>query len=112
MTSEWANLLNFEFWQFWQLFTKVSLYTQMMLCFILNSVSLIFMIYSRVFTPINILIINLAIADILYSSCIPYYLRQFNDEDEAVSQSEFGCRLSFILDVTCMIVSLEFRNLF
>lgn len=95
MQNDWMNALN--------VFTVATLYIQMTLCIILNAISLTFMIYFKMFTPINMLIINLAIADILYSSCVPYYVRQFDDMPS--SQSAFGCRISFIIDVTCMIVS-------
>lgn len=90
---DWLNLITFLF-----------LYTQMVLCFVLNAISLSFIIYSRAFTPINLLIINLSIADILYSSLIPFYSRQFSND--VVSQSELGCRLSFILDVASMLVNV------
>ncbi|CAF0721913.1 unnamed protein product [Brachionus calyciflorus] len=90
------NLLN--------LITIIILYTQLVLCYILNAISLTFIIHSKNFSPINLLIINLAISDILYSSCIPFYVRQFNEG--AVSQSQLGCRLSFIFDVTSMLVNV------
>jgi len=85
-------------------FTTISLYTEMALCFTLNLISLTCIIYSKSLTSIKILIINLAIADMLYACGIPFYARQFSDTH--LSQSLFGCRLSFLLDVTCMIVSI------
>ena len=86
-------------------FTTISLYTEMALCFSLNLISLTCILYSKSLTSIKILIINLAIADMLYACGIPFYARQFSDAH--LSQSLFGCRLSFLLDVTCMIVSLN-----
>lgn len=94
LVADWMNALN--------VFTVATLYMEMTLCFVLNAISITFMIYFRMFSPINMLVINLAIADILYSSCVPYYVRQF--DDMMIPQTKFGCRMSFILDVTCMIV--------
>ena len=85
--------------------TTVILYIEMVFCFILNLTSLSCIIYTKAFTSINMLVINLAIADILYACGIPFYVRQFS-ESVYVTQSIFGCRLSFTLDVTSMIVSI------
>ena len=84
--------------------TTIILYTEMVFCFILNLTSLSCIFYTKAFTSINMLVINLAIADILYACGIPFYVRQFSDSIN-VSQSVFGCRISFTLDVTSMIVS-------
>ena len=86
------------------------LYLEMVLCISLNLISIISIFYRKVATSIDVLVINLAIADILYSCGIPFYLRQFSDP-KSFSQTIFGCRLSFIFDVTSMIVSF-FKNFF
>jgi hypothetical protein len=93
--SEFLSILN--------LTTIVILYVQMALCFVLNIISVTFIVVvSKSYNPISLLIINLAISDILYSSCVPYYVRQFSGG--VISQT--GCRVAFILDVTCMIVNI------
>ena len=86
--------------------TTVILYTEMVFCFILNLTSLTCIFYTKAFTSINMLVINLAIADILYACGIPFYVRQFS-ESVNVTQSVLGCRISFTLDVTSMIVSIN-----
>jgi hypothetical protein len=89
------NLLN--------LITITILFTEMIFCYVLNSISFICIIYMKAFTPINMLILNLALADVLYASCIPFYVSQFR-ERQPVSQSKIECQISFILDVSSMIV--------
>ena len=89
------NLLN--------LITITMLYTEMILCYVLNSISFVCILYMNAFTPINMLILNLALADMLYASCIPFYVSQFK-ERQPISQSKIGCQISFILDVSSMIV--------
>lgn len=86
------------------LITSILLYAEMTFCFTLNSISLLFIISHNKITPINLLIINLAIADILYSSCIPFFVRQFSVGD--YSQSKFSCRLTYAIDVTCMLIEV------
>ncbi len=90
--------------------TTVILYIEMVFCFMLNLTSLSCIIYTKAFTSINMLVINLAIADILYACGIPFYVRQFS-ESVYVTQSVLGCRISFTLDVTSMIVSIRFKIL-
>ena len=84
--------------------TIVLLYMEMVFCFLFNIISLCGILFTRPITSIKLLIINLAIADLLYACGIPFYARQFSETQ--LSQSLFGCRLSFLLDVTCMIVSI------
>ena len=84
--------------------TIILLYIEMVLCFLFNIISLCGILFTRPITSIKMLIINLAVADMLYACGIPFYARQFLDTH--LSQSLFGCRLSFLLDVTCMIVSI------
>jgi hypothetical protein len=90
---------------FFNILTIVVLYFEMALCFSLNLLSVISIFYRKVTSSIDILVINLAIADVLYSCGIPFYLRQFTDP-KSFSQTMFGCRISFIFDVTSMIVSI------
>ena len=99
--AQTRNDVNAEFMKHFNRITILVLYTLMILCFLLNSISVISILCSKAYTPINILILNLAISDVLYSSCIPIFTRQFTGD----SMSEFACRVSFFLDVTCMIVS-------
>lgn len=89
---------------FFNILTILVLYFEMALCFSLNLISVISIFYRKVTSSIDILVINLAIADVLYSCGIPFYLRQFTDP-KSFSQTMFGCRISFIFDVTSMIVS-------
>ena len=94
--SEWIQSLN--------ILTTCILYVEMALCFTLNFISFSCIIYRRQITAINLLVLNLGIADMLYACGIPFYVRQFSNT-KILSQSVLGCRLSFLLDVTCMIVS-------
>ena len=84
--------------------TIIILYIELFVSLILNGISVFCILFVKAFTPINILIINLATSDILYASVIPFYVRQF--EDESISQNTFGCRLSFMFDVISMIVRI------
>ena len=89
---------------FFNILTIVILYMEMILCVSLNLISVISIFYRKITTSIDMLVINLALADILYACGIPFYLRQFTDP-RSFSQTIFGCRASFIFDVTSMIVS-------
>ncbi len=70
----------------------------------------------KAFTSINILIVNLAVSDILYTSIIPAFVKQFefktNQNNDSTISMTFEssnlivCRLSFSLDVIGMIVSV------
>lgn len=75
----------------------------MLLCFGLNTISLLYVFCSREFTSNKILIVNLAIADILNSSCVPFFASQFTAKS---SPSKFGCRVSYFIDVTTMLVNV------
>jgi hypothetical protein len=86
--------------------TYYMLYIEMILCLCLNTVSILFIVSSRLFTPINLLILNLAVFDMLYSCCIPLFVTQFTGGQ--IQLSLYGCRISYFLDVTCMIVSTYF----
>jgi hypothetical protein len=95
--------LGINFIKFYNNITILFLYILMCLSFILNSISITCILWSKSYTPINILILNLSLSDILYASCVPMFVKQFTGD--AVLQTESGCRISFFLDVTCMIVS-------
>ena len=94
--NEWIQSLN--------IFTTVILYSEMALCFTLNFISFSCIIYRRQLTAINLLVLNLGIADMLYACGIPFYVRQFSNS-KVLTHTILGCRLSFLLDVSCMIVS-------
>lgn len=87
------------------LITIICLYSQMGLSIILNMIVIIYILIMRYFGPINVLILNLAISDLMYSSTIPFYVSQFMPEP--VGQTQLGCRISFLIDWTSMIV-IEF----
>ena len=99
LDEKYANLT------FFNIMTIVVLYLEMFLCISFNLVSIISIFYRKISSSIDVLVINLAIADVLYSCGIPFYLRQFTDP-KSFSQTIFGCRISFIFDVTSMIVSI------
>ena len=86
-------------------FTIVILYFEMILCFILNTISILYITTTKLFNPINILIINLALGDLLYASLVPIFARQFRQvSGENLIQTKFSCQISYFLDVTCMLV--------
>lgn len=101
--NEWIQSLN--------IFTTVILYSEMALIFTLNFISFSCIIYRRQMTAINLLVLNLGIADMLYACGIPFYVRQFSNT-KVLTHSILGCRLSFLLDVSCMIVSYYYLNRF
>jgi hypothetical protein len=75
----------------------------MILCFLLNGLSFCCILTSKnFFNPVNVLILNLGIVDCTYASLIPFYVQQFKEEN--VQQTKLGCQVSYLLDVTCMIV--------
>ena len=84
--------------------TITVLYVEMSLCFALNLISFTYILVTRDFRPISCLIMNLVVVDILYSSCIPFYVSQF--AGIAPDQTLLGCKLSFFIDATCMIVNV------
>ena len=94
--KEWIPMLN--------KITTIVLYIEMVFCFTLNCISLTCIFYRKSFTSINILVINLGVADLIYACGIPFYVRQFSNS-KTLTQSILGCRLSFLLDITSMIVS-------
>ncbi len=89
--------------------TIVMLYIEMVACIVLNAISVFCILFSKQLTPINMLILNLALVDCLYVSIIPFYVRQFEQvKGETIVQTKLGCQVSYFLDVTCMIVSSWF----
>ena len=92
-----------DFIRYYNTGTIIFLFVLMILSFLLNFISIICILYTNKFTVINMLILNLSVSDILYACCIPLFAKQFTGGE--VYQTEFGCRISYLLDVTCMIVS-------
>ena len=86
-----------------------ALHVEMIACFMLNAISMTCIVHAKAFTNINILIMNLTLSDILYASLIPYFSKQF-DAAQSADMGQFGCTMSFMLDVVCMIVSLLITN--
>ncbi len=71
---------------------------------VLNCVSIISIIGARAITPINLLIINLAVSDIVYSLTIPIFAVHI-----VIPWWPFGrvgCQLAIGIDIIAMIVSL------
>lgn len=69
----------------------------------LNSISIISIIGARAITPINLLIINLAVSDIVYSLTIPIFAVHI-----VIPWWPFGrvgCQLAISIDIIAMIVS-------
>ena len=91
---------------FWyiDIVTIVCLYIQMVLTVILNLTVVCYIVLTKAFSPINLLILNLVISDLFYAGGIPFYVRQFMPGP--VSQTETGCRISLLIDWMSMIVSL------
>jgi hypothetical protein len=88
-------------------FTRVALYCEMFACFTFNLMSVFCIVSNKnsLQISINVLILNLAVADVMYASLIPFYASQFAlDDQKPSSVTQLTCRLSFFLDVTCMIV--------
>ena len=74
----------------------------------LNCLSIIFIIGSRAITPINLLIINLAISDLIYALTIPIFAVHI-----VIPWWPFGrigCQLAISIDIIAMIVSLNQIN--
>nr|QVK46035.1 G protein-coupled receptor [Proales similis] len=93
-SSTWIELLNRG--------TAGILFIEMSLAVLLNFTSITFIVWSRSFSALNIFVINLAIADLLYAVCIPFYAAQFYQE--STSHSLFGCRTFYLVDVLSMLV--------
>jgi len=76
---------------------------------VLNCVSIISIVGARAITPINLLIINLAVSDIVYSLTIPIFAVHI-----VIPWWPFGrvgCQLAIAIDIIAMIVSLIFNDL-
>ena len=99
------NTENESFYFYLANITIISLYVEMVLCYIMNILSATSIICTKSFTTINIIILNLAIADCLYAGLIPFYVRQYQQlKGISINQTKFGCKISLLLDVMCMIV--------
>jgi hypothetical protein len=70
---------------------------------LLNSLSIILIIGSKKITPINLLIINLAISDILYAFTIPIFAVHIVTPWWPFGR--LGCQLAISIDIIAMIVS-------
>ncbi|RNA15765.1 Poly-cysteine and histidine-tailed [Brachionus plicatilis] len=69
-----------------------------------NTISIVFIILARAFTPINLLIINLGLADITYSLGIPFFISQTLNFDWQFGQ--FGCRIFIFTEFSGIIVGI------
>lgn len=72
--------------------------------FLFNIVSLIAIINSRMFHSINILIMNLALADLVYISGIPLFV--INTFTQSWPFELVGCRIFFLTDMVGMLVGV------
>ncbi len=73
---------------------------------VLNCVSIMSIVGARAITPINLLIINLAVSDIVYSLTIPIFAVHI-----VIPWWPFGrvgCQLAIAIDIIAMIVSYFF----
>ncbi|CAF0807750.1 unnamed protein product [Didymodactylos carnosus] len=71
---------------------------------LLNALSIICILGAKAITPINLLIINLAISDIVYAFTIPVFAVHI-----VIPWWPFGrlgCQLSIAIDIIAMIVSI------
>lgn len=83
--------------------TIICLYIFMILTIVLNLLSIICIVHAKAFTPINLLIMNLSISDIIYSTNVPVFAAQFIAK--SITYPLIMCRLSFLSDVLTMMVS-------
>ncbi|CAF1282668.1 unnamed protein product [Adineta steineri] len=71
---------------------------------LLNSLSIICIIGAKAITPINLLIINLAISDILYALTIPMFAVHIVTPSWPFGR--LGCQLAISIDIIAMIVGV------
>ncbi|CAF0924664.1 unnamed protein product [Brachionus calyciflorus] len=71
---------------------------------IFNIISIVLIIIARAFTPINLLIINLALADITYSLGIPFFISQSLNLNWNLG--ELGCRIFIFTEFSGIIVGI------
>ena len=81
----------------------ICLYVIMLLTIILNLFSIVCIVHAKQLTPINILIVNLCLTDILYATNLPNIAAQFINK---FTYSLVLCRLTITLDMICVIVSI------
>ncbi len=84
--------------------TAFLLYLFMVVSISLNCLSIVCIVYARAYrtSPINILVINLAISDIIYSLNAPVLVSHIIGKD--YEYSLFTCRLFFLFDQLAMMV--------
>ena len=97
------TIKSFDFMPSIYSFTIIFL-TIFILGIVFNVISILSILLAKAFTPINILILNLAIADIFYSFGIPLFL--INLFSDSWPFGLFGCRLFFLTDFIGMIVGV------
>lgn len=71
---------------------------------IFNILSILSIITAKAFTPINLLIINLALADITYTLGIPFFISQMFNYDWPFGVT--GCRLFIFTEFSGIIVGI------
>lgn len=69
-----------------------------------NAISIVFIILARAFTPINLLIINLGLADITYSLGIPFFISQTLNLNWSFGL--LGCRIFIFTEFSGIIVGI------
>jgi hypothetical protein len=82
--------------------TVVVLYFEMMCCLLLNSFTIVNLYFNSTYRASKQILINLAISDMIYSSCIPFYSSQFISD--RIHRSILSCVFIYILDVSSTIV--------
>lgn len=80
------------------------LFSQMVLSIILNILSIVSICFAKIISPLNLLILNLALSDILYALNIPIVARQFYDHQDPYTL--FTCRLNYLIDFISMSVNV------
>nr|QVK46037.1 G protein-coupled receptor [Proales similis] len=74
------------------------------LSIILNLVAVASIFYSHTFSPIDILVLNLCVADLVYTLGIPLFLSQMFDQNW--KYGAIGCKVFIFTDLSGLIVSV------
>nr|QVK46038.1 G protein-coupled receptor [Proales similis] len=82
----------------------IALLTVFISSLILNSITVFYILKSQILKTFQLLILNLALADIIYSLSIPFFLGQFTSFSWNLGL--FGCRTFFLTDLVGTIVSI------
>jgi len=90
--------------------TVIILYSEMICCMFLNAITIVNLVFNPTLRCSKHILINLAISDMVYSSCIPFYSSQFINH--RINRSFLSCVFSFVLDVSTTIVKIHFKNIF